>query len=144
MEDGKKQWLEKYILFHRETNGLPDIVRVNDLGTPMFNWTALGISLVPVTPMPRLDFELKPVQPMKNIIHRIEDIYPLTIVAMRYGGAIVIFEADNHCDFISSVQGDEEVYYHVREWMNDNWSHINYGMGPTLSDAFEDFKLNVK
>ncbi len=62
-EQLKKQWLEKYSQFHREIDesGLPidlDVTRFNDLGAPMFNWRALGMSLVPVTPRPRLEFDL--------------------------------------------------------------------------------------
>lgn len=44
---------------------------------------------------------------MNRKIENIDDIYPLTIVKMRYGNKIVIFNVDNDDGFIDSVQGDE-------------------------------------
>lgn len=70
---------------------------------------------------------------------RIEDIYPLTIVKMRYGSKIVIFNADNDAGFVDSVQGDEEVFYQLEEWMSENVAPCLYGIGDTLQEAFENY-----
>lgn len=77
----------------------------------------------------------------KILIKTIEDIYPLTIIQMRYGGKYVIFNATCDADFISSVEGDEEVYYNINKWLEENVSPCYYGIGETIDGAFEDFKI---
>jgi hypothetical protein len=77
---------------------------------------------------------------MKNKINKIEDIYPLTIVRMRYGSQFVIFNADNDAGFIDLVQGDEEVYYVINEWLKENVSPCCYGIGYDIYSAFLDFQ----
>ena len=76
---------------------------------------------------------------IKKIKH-IEDIYPLTIVKMRYGDKIVIFNANNDAGFVNSVQGNEEVYYILEKWMKENVEPCLYGIGDTIWEAFEDYK----
>lgn len=73
-------------------------------------------------------------------IKRIEDIYPLTIIKMRYGGKIVLFQDEGDSSFVSKVQGNEEVFYNVDEWMKEWVSPCIYGIGETIDDAFQDFK----
>jgi macrodomain Ter protein organizer (MatP/YcbG family) len=73
-------------------------------------------------------------------IEKIEDIYPLTIVKMRFGGKIVIFNADSDAGFVDSVQGDEEVYYVINEWLEKHVSPCLYGIGDTIYEAFENYK----
>ncbi len=51
---------------------------------------------------------------------KIEEIFPLTIVNMRYGQRLVIFNAYADCDFITSVQEDEEVRHQLREAVDDD------------------------
>jgi len=75
---------------------------------------------------------------------KIEDIYPLTIIAMRYGGRFVIFNCEEDADFVASVQGDEEVSYGTEEWMEKNASFVVYGIGADLYSAFEDYKERLK
>lgn len=69
---------------------------------------------------------------------RLEDIYPLTIVGMRHGKFAVI-EADNNCDCVSSLQGDEEWQYNPEHYMSENWEHIRFGVGKTIAEAFQNF-----
>jgi len=80
---------------------------------------------------------------MEKKIENIEDIYPLTIVKMRYGGKIVIFNADNDSGFVDSVQGDEEVYYVINDWLEEHVSPCLYGIGDTIWSAFEDYKKRL-
>lgn len=82
---------------------------------------------------------------MKKHIQQIEDIYPLTIISMRYGGKIVILNtvAENH--IVSDLQELEEPHYDLNKWMGDNLAPEHYGIGDTIWEAFEDYKkrLNI-
>jgi hypothetical protein len=81
-------------------------------------------------------------------IEKIEDIYPITIVSMRFGGKFVILNAttdagsgsESGIPWADSIQGDEEVYYRINEWLEENVSPCNYGIGNSLGEAFEDYK----
>lgn len=53
-----------------------------------------------------------------------EDIYPLTIVKIRYGGKIVIFNADNDAGFIQFKIMKKFITY-------------------TIWEAFEDYKKRL-
>ena len=76
---------------------------------------------------------------------KIEEIFPLTIVNMRYGQRLVIFNAYSICDFIASVQEDEEVHYILEEWLEEHvLPFCNYGIGETIEEAFEDYKKRLK
>ena len=77
---------------------------------------------------------------MRNI-DKIEDIYPLTIIKMRYGGRYIIFQAEDDAGFIGSASGNEEVYYIIDEWLKENVYPCCYGIGDTINEAFNDFKL---
>lgn len=76
-------------------------------------------------------------------IHKIEDIYPLTIISMRFGGFAII-QAESECDCVGSLEGDEEHQYDPHKFMQDKWEYINYGIGSTILAAFENFKRNYK
>jgi hypothetical protein len=77
---------------------------------------------------------------MSKKIKNIEDIYPLTIITMRYGGKIVIMNtiAENH--IVGDLQELEEPHYDLDKWMAENPVPEYYGIGNTLWDAFEDYK----
>jgi len=66
------------------------------------------------------------------------DIYPLTIVNMRFGDKYVAFNCDNDAGFVDSVQGDEEVCYRLEEWMEENVSPCLYGIGTTIWEALDN------
>lgn len=76
----------------------------------------------------------------KQIPIKIEDIYPLTIVQMRYGGKIVIFNCDCDVECVDNIQGVEDYWLKVEEYMSDKFSSIVYGIGENLEDAFKDYK----
>lgn len=74
----------------------------------------------------------------RNKKFTIEDIYPLTIVGMRFGGKIIIFQCENDCDLITTAAEDEEVFYCIKEWLEEN-VFFPFGIGETINDAFKDF-----
>lgn len=76
-------------------------------------------------------------------INKIEDIYPLSIVMMKYG-KIAIIEALSCCDCISSLQEDENWSYDPHHFMKEKYEHIKYGIGDTIDLAFCDFKSRYK
>lgn len=76
----------------------------------------------------------------KDKIENIEDIYPLTIVQMRYGGKYVIFNMESDNSNIHEVQLGEEPHYELEKWMDENISPCGYGIGDTIWTAFEDYK----
>ncbi len=72
---------------------------------------------------------------------KLEEIYPLTIVGMKHG-KFAIVEGLAVYDCVQSLQEDEEVQYDPHKFMNKHWEHVNYGIGSTIDDAFENFKTN--
>lgn len=76
----------------------------------------------------------------EKIIEKIEDIYPLTIVRMRYGGKYVITSCESDSEWIHDVQLDDEPSYNLELWMERNNHFVPYGYGETLTEAFENFK----
>ena len=74
---------------------------------------------------------------------KIEDIYPLTIVHMRHG-KIAIVETNANWDCVTSLQQDEKWQYHPHQFMKNEWSYVNFGIGDTLDNAFIDFVKNYK
>lgn len=62
----------------------------------------------------------------------IDDIYPRTIVKMRFGGKYAIFEADaeSWIGVIPNVQESEEVYYECDIYLEEN-CYCRYGIGDT-------------
>ncbi len=77
-------------------------------------------------------------------MENIEDIYPLTIITMRYGGKVVIFNSESDNSNIHEVQLSEERMYDLNEWLDKNVSPQCYGIGETILEAFEDYKKRVK
>ena len=76
-------------------------------------------------------------------INSIDDIYPLTLVRMRFGKYAII-EVFSECDAVSSLQEDEEWQYDPHHFMKEEWEHLNYGVGKTIDLAFQDFKNRYK
>ena len=63
---------------------------------------------------------------MKNI-NRIEDIFPLTIIQVPRGKFAIV---EAFCD-----AGWSENLFNT-----EKWGDINYGIGRSIAEAFEDFK----
>ena len=76
----------------------------------------------------------------KEKIEKVEDIYPLTIISMRYGGKIVIFNRESDSEDIHEIQLGEEAHYDLNKWLDEHISPNCYGVGATIWEAFEDFK----
>lgn len=74
---------------------------------------------------------------------KIEDIYPLTIVNMRYKDKIILFQAHNENPVITTAVEDEEVSYDIESWLSEKAGSfgIRYGIGNTVNEALEDFNL---
>lgn len=83
------------------------------------------------------------------MIEKIEDIYPLTIIKIRFSGRIVILnadvdagEGDDRLDmsWANYIQGVENIQIQLEEWMEEYVSPCFYGIGNNLTEAFEDYK----
>jgi hypothetical protein len=68
-----------------------------------------------------------------------DDIYPFCCVRMRYGGKFVIIESETDCIDLDSIQSDEEMSYNFEEKMSDNYEHLKWGIGESITDALRDF-----
>lgn len=77
---------------------------------------------------------------VKKEVNRIEDIFPLTIVSMRYGGRFIIFNAHHDKNFIDPVYDNEEVSRDIFNWLETNVK-CDFGIGDTIAEAFEDYKV---
>ena len=61
-----------------------------------------------------------------------EDIYPLTIVQMRYGGKYVALNCNANAGFVSDIQSNEEVHYEIDKYLKEKVSPGLYGISDTL------------
>jgi hypothetical protein len=78
---------------------------------------------------------------MNNKFKNYEDIYPLTIIQMRYGGKYVAFNMESDNSFIHDVQLGEEAMYCTKKYIEDNYSG-HYGIGNTIWEALDDLISN--
>lgn len=69
----------------------------------------------------------------------IEEIYPLTIVNMRFGDYIVIFNCNSYSGFVRYIEDDQDINQHIKEYLEEN-VFFNYGIGKTLVEAFVDYQ----
>jgi len=70
-----------------------------------------------------------------------EDIYPLTIVQMRYGGKYVAFNVEADCEIVINVQIDEEAMYDTKSYIDKEFFG-SYGVGNTIWEALDNLILN--
>ena len=70
----------------------------------------------------------------------IADIFPLTIIKMRFGGKYIIFESEIECNrtAMEALQTEEECYYNYLQYLEDN-CFCKYGVGDTIDNAVIDF-----
>lgn len=73
----------------------------------------------------------------KRIYKTWEDIYPLTLIQMRYGGKYIAFNAEEDARFVQNVN-TEEVHYHLNEWLEKNVDPCPYGVGEKIMDAMNN------
>lgn len=72
-----------------------------------------------------------------------EDIYPLTLIQMRFGGKYIAFNAEEDSGFVQNVN-NEEVFYVLESWLEENVSPCPYGVGNTIIGAMNNLleKMN--
>lgn len=78
---------------------------------------------------------------MSNKFKKYEDIYPLTIVQMRYGGKYVVFNMESDSSLIHDVQLGEEAMYDTKKYIEDKFSG-SYGIGITIWEAIDNLIAN--
>lgn len=72
-----------------------------------------------------------------------EDIFPLTLIQMRFGGKYVAFNAEEDAGFVQEVN-TEEVHYRLDEWLDENVDPCPYGVGDTIMDAMNNLLSRVQ
>lgn len=73
----------------------------------------------------------------KRIFKEWEDIYPLTLIQMRYGSKYVAFNAPEDSGHVQNVN-TEEVHYELEKWLDENVAPCPYGVGITIMDAMNN------
>ena len=78
----------------------------------------------------------------KRVYKTLEDIYPLTLINLRFKG-YVAFMAEEDASFVQEVN-NEEVSYRLEEWLEENVSPCPYSVGETIMDTMNNLleKLN--
>ena len=72
-----------------------------------------------------------------------EDIYPLTIVQMRYGDKYVAFNIESDSSLVHDVQLGEEAMYDTKKYIEDKFFGA-YGIGATIWEALDKLIENQK
>lgn len=72
-----------------------------------------------------------------------EDIYPLTLIKMRFGGRYIAFNASEDSGFAQKVN-TEETHYQLDKWLMMNVYPCPYGLGDTISDAMNNLLINLQ
>ena len=73
----------------------------------------------------------------KRIYKEWEDIYPLTLIRMRYGGKYVAINCVEDSSHIQNVN-TEEVHYHLERCLDENVSPCSYGVGTTIKECMDN------
>ena len=74
---------------------------------------------------------------MKRIYTEWEDIYPLTLVNLRYGGKYVAFNCAEDHDIVQGIN-TEDVSYELEQWLNENVLPVPYGVGTTIIECMNN------
>jgi hypothetical protein len=69
-----------------------------------------------------------------------EDIYPLTLIKLRYGDNYVAINCPEDSGHIQDVN-TEEVYYELEEWLDRNVSPCPYGVGNTIMECMNNLLI---
>jgi hypothetical protein len=80
----------------------------------------------------------------KRVYKTWEDIYPLTLINLRFGG-YVAFNAEEDSGFVQDVN-TEEVSYELEAWLKRNVDPCPYGVGNTIMDSMNNLleEMNKK
>ena len=73
----------------------------------------------------------------KREYKRWEDIYPLTLIKMRYGSKYVAINCVEDSSHIQNVN-TEETHYHLERWLDENVSPCSYGVGTTIMECMNN------
>lgn len=78
----------------------------------------------------------------KRVYKEWEDIYPLTLINLRFGG-YVAFNAEEDAGFVQSVN-NEEVSYELTYWLKREVDPCPYGVGNTIMETMNNLleKMN--
>ncbi len=78
----------------------------------------------------------------KRVYKEWEDIYPLTLINLRFGG-YVAFNAEEDAGFVQSVN-NEEVSYELTDWLKREVDPCPYGVGNTIMETMNNLleKMN--
>jgi hypothetical protein len=79
----------------------------------------------------------------KRVYKTWEDIYPLTLIQMRFGGKYLAFNAEEDSGFVQDVN-TEEVYYRLNDWLEENVDPCAYGVGDTIMEAMNNLLESMK
>ena len=72
----------------------------------------------------------------KRVYKQWEDIYPLTLINLRFGG-YVAFNAEEDAGFVQDVN-TEEVSYQLEAWLKEKVDPCPYGVGNTIMEAMNN------
>ena len=72
----------------------------------------------------------------KKVYYEWEDIYPLTLIQMRYGSKYIAFNCEEDSGYVQTVN-TEEVHYILNKWLEENVS-CKYGVGNTIMEAMNN------
>jgi len=72
-----------------------------------------------------------------------EDIFPLTLIQMRFGGKYVAFNAEEDSGFVQEVN-TEEVHYQLEDWLFENVDPCPYGVGDTIMEAMNNLLTSIQ
>lgn len=73
----------------------------------------------------------------------IEEIYPLTIIATRYGNYFIIFNCDASNEHLQNIQELEDPTYDLEIYIKLNMPNIAFGIGKSLWDAYSKYQTDV-
>jgi hypothetical protein len=74
---------------------------------------------------------------MNKTIKTYEDIYPLTVIQMRYGGKYVAFQTESDARVVINTQLNEEAMYDVKGYIEKQYFGL-YGVGDNIFSALND------
>ena len=74
---------------------------------------------------------------MNKTIKTYEEIYPLTVIQMRYGGKYVAFQTESDARVVINTQLNEEAMYDVKGYIEKQFFGL-YGVGDNIFSALND------
>jgi len=78
---------------------------------------------------------------MNKTVKTYEEIYPLTVIQMKYGGKYVAFQTESDARVVIDTQMDEEAMYDVKGHIEKQFFGL-YGVGDTVFSALDNLVVN--